>query len=303
MSQQQTRFGIGEWYGRSFVHLSPSERQKYAELQFLKKKERPDQPCLPRMHRDAEFIPCTKAGGVCSLRLYQKDDDSEEVSPVTGRKGVLRTVFPYRFEEHGLIYEWIGETLLEHSQPFVIGQVGFLRPHHPEKRSRKRFVGKIDNILVHPDADPLQWCALEIQSVYFSGGSMRKEFRKLREPNGALPFPAASRRPDYRSSGPKRLMPQLQTKVPALRRWGKKMAVVIDEGFYHALGEMDHVDDVSNCDIAWFVVRYEEEQNAYRLTQGRVQFTTLERAVEGLTAGRPVSLREFEARIRKKLKR
>jgi hypothetical protein len=43
-----------------------------------------------------------------------------------------------------------------------------------------------------------------------------------------------------------------------LRRWGKKMAVVIDEGFFRALGKMDEVKHASNCDIAWFVVRYND---------------------------------------------
>ena len=37
-----------------------------------------------------------------------------------------------------------------------------------------------------------------------------------------LPFPIGQR-PDYRSSAPK-IMPR-QIKVPALRRWGKKMVV------------------------------------------------------------------------------
>src|SRR5262249_29127554 len=75
-----------------------------------------------------------------------------------------------------------------------------------------------------PNADPLRWCALEIQAVYFSGKSMGREFAAIAQHEGlAIPFPAAHRRPDYRSSGPKRLMPQLQIKVPHCdgggRRW------------------------------------------------------------------------------------
>ncbi len=118
-----------------------------------------------------------------------------------------------------------------------------------------------------------------------------------------LPFPTKSRRPDYRSSGPKRLMPQLQIKVPWLRRWGKKMAVVVDESFFAALGPMDRVEHVSNCDIAWFIVKYRENGVQSKLTRGDVVLTTLERAVEGLTAGIPVSLEEFEQRIMAKLTR
>ena len=95
-------------------------------------------------------------------------------------------------------------------------------------------------------------------------------------------------------------MPQLQIKVPTLRRWGKKMAVVVDEAFFAALGPMDKVQEVSNCDIAWFVVGFEESKDGARLVRRFEQLTTLERAVEGLTAGKPVSLETFESRLRLK---
>ena len=131
---------------------------------------------------------------------------------------------------------------------------------------------------------------------------MGEDFSAIARHSGdTLPFPVGNRRLDYRSSGPKRLMPQLEIKVPSLRRWGKKMAVVIDEDFFAALSHMDEVADVSNCDIAWFVVRYEEVNGRAGLVPQRVVLTTLERAVEGLTAGQPVTLSEFERRIRLKM--
>ena len=76
---------------------------------------------------------------------------------------------------------------------------------------------------------------------------------------------------------------------------------MIDEDFFAALSHMDEVADVSNCDIAWFVVRYAEESGQAHLVPERVTLTTLERAVEGLTAGQPVTLGEFERRIRLKM--
>jgi len=98
-------------------------------------------------------------------------------------------------------------------------------------------------------------------------------------------------------------MPQLQVKVPALRRWAKKMCVVLDRSFYDELAGMEEVDDLSSCDIAWFVVRYDTSGDRARLERDVVHITTLERAVEGLTAGRPVSQEYFENQIREKLKR
>ena len=80
------------------------------------------------------------------------------------------------------------------------------------------------------------------------------------------------------------------------------MAVVIDEAFFRELGKMDEVRHPSNADIAWFVVSLREGASTATLEPAFVRLTTLERAVEGLTAGIPVTLPEFEARIKLKLK-
>ena len=99
-------------------------------------------------------------------------------------------------------------------------------------------------------------------------------------------------------------MPQLRIKVPTLRRWGKKMAVVVDRAFFDSVGEMDNVSDLSNADIAWFIVRFEEVAGSKysRLVRDEVRYTTLERSVEGLTGGKPVAKSVFEQRIAGKMK-
>ncbi len=187
------------------------------------------------------------------------------------------------------------------SAPDIATEVGFLRAE-----GSNADVGRIDMVLVEREscASALNWCALEIQAVYFSGRSMNEEFRDIRAYAGQRPpFPRQIRRPDYRSSGPKRLMPQLQIKVPTLRRWGKKMAVVVDKHFFASLGRMEEVDDLSNGDIAWFTVDFEEDDTGkrFRLVRENVHITTLERATEGLTGGAPVTLTEFEQSVRAKL--
>jgi len=206
-----------------------------------------------------------------------------------------------------MIYRWVGETVLNCAEPRVLKEIGFLEPPPPTEAQNEKSgesVGRIDKVLIVPEATPVSWCALEVQTVYFSGLSMKDEFSAiLNHPDNTLPFPVHTRRPDYRSSAPKRLMPQLQIKVPSLRRWGKKLAVVVDRSFFHAMGKMRTVPDISNCDVAWFVVKFEEAEGAYRLARDIVQYTTLEDSVEGLTAGVPVSLEVFEQRILKRLKR
>ena len=194
---------------------------------------------------------------------------------------------------------------IEH--PLVVREVGFLGAVSTDATDGATSddadeVSRIDEVLVVPGVDPLKWCALEVQAVYFQGDAMSRDYPAIAEHTSpTLPFPVGNRRPDYRSSGPKRLMPQLQIKVPSLRRWGKKMAVVVDRDFFDALASMGGIKDVSNCDIAWFVVGYDETGSQPRLVADTVSLTTLEQAVEGITAGTPVSLEVFEERIRRKV--
>jgi len=301
------RYGIGEWYGKIFAAMSTEERAALTELQFLEKRDRKTQPCPFKHGVISEASICSKIGGVCTLRLYESNPTTAVVSPASGVEGSLVTTCPHRFKQNGKIYNWIGEILLNTSNPIIASEVGFLKRSEgglcEAPQDAFEDVGRIDNVLVHPLDKPLTWCALELQAVYFSGSAMKTEFEAMRKLEVArLLFPVAHRRPDFRSSGPKRLMPQLQIKVPTLRRWGKKMAVVVDRPFFESLGKMEEVKDVSSCDIAWFIVQYEEKEDGRAELQPHVvKLTTLERAVEGLTGGTPLSLTEFEARIRAKV--
>lgn len=291
-------FGIGEWFGR-LVHTM-GEQEK---LQFAHDALNGNHASHICPYRSAAglSLPCNKAGGVCGIRKYLKDTESGSVRLAEGEDGVLRTVCPNRFHEAGLVEKWVGEVVLGDSDPIVVTEIGFLESVLEGKSSD---VGRIDSILVSRAMnDSLGWCALEIQSVYFQGGSMKSDFKHIIETKGlGLPFPTKRRQPDYRSSGPKRLMPQLQIKVPSLRRWGKKMAVVVDKAFFANLGNMDPVSHISNADIIWFVLDYRERDGTATLHPHSTHFITLERAVEGLTAGTPVSKEEFERRIREKVR-
>jgi hypothetical protein len=238
---------------------------------------------------------CSKKGGVCSLRQYSKD----EAAVVQPSSAPVSTC-PYRFLEGNLIFQWVGEVLLGTQKPVVISELPFLMGDRSEEKGDLDAVGMIDKVLVSAEGSVLKWCALEMQAVYFSGMSMENDFKYMRSWQGpGIPFPQAQRRPDFRSSGPKRLMPQLQIKVPTISRWGKKVAVVVDQPFWDSLGEMREVRDLSNSEIAWFVVAFGEPQvGRIPLTRHSVHFTTLSHAVEGLTGGSPISLESFERVLR-----
>lgn len=302
-SRPQLRYGIAEWYGISFPKLTVEKRKLFAHIQTQPKDLRAVQTCPFQSQMRGASVACGKEGGVCSIRIYEKTSVLGDAKPLEGSIAQVSTPCPQRFDEAGTIYQWVGKVMLGCENPLHPGQIGFL-DRLPSKSKVLREVGRIDNVLVVPGSQPLSWCAMEIQSVYFSGRAMQNDFKAIAKHEGhGLPFPTVSRRPDYRSSGPKRLMPQLQIKVPSLRRWGKKMAVVVDEAFFRSMGTMKSVEHISNCDVAWFVLKYAESENKFQLVPDEVHLTTLEDSVIGLTAGVPVSLQVFEQRIIAKINR
>jgi hypothetical protein len=282
------RYGTGELYGLDFAGLSAARIRKLAGAAFK------SQPCPFRNNS----LPCNKSGGVCSLRQFVKEN--AEVTPSEGAS--LVATCPVRFYDDNAALSWVGKTLLDTDTPLVLTELPFLMSTMGGDVNDPTPVGKIDMVLVHPDTANLLWCALEIQAVYFSGASMSKDFNVMKKWKGpGLPFPQGIRRPDFRSSGPKRLMPQLQIKVPTISRWGKKMAVVVDRPFWESLGTISEVDHISNCDIAWFVMDYRHDGIRFHMEPAGLHLTTLDRAVEGLTGGKPTSLAAFEKSLRSKL--
>jgi hypothetical protein len=210
------RFGTAELYGFDLAALPP---ERIHELSTAKNK---DVPCPFKPQETNKPPPkCSKKGGVCSLRQYARDD-SGTVSGI----GALVTTCPQRFLEKNLIFEWVGDTLLGTKAPVVVSELPFLMAKAEAEDEEAGAVGKIDKVLVSPEGAVLRWCALDMQAVYFSGKSMENDFQIMRTWTGpGVPFPRVQRRPDFRSSGPKRLMPQLQIKVPTISRWGKKTFV------------------------------------------------------------------------------
>lgn len=298
------RYGIGEWFGHLFTALPIDERQQFGEI-AQKTVKGANQPC-PFKKVDGKLALCNKRGGMCTFRLYECKDQ-KTTSDCSGEKALV-TMCPQRFLEDGLVHKWIGETLLGSETPQILNEFKFLminssntEPEEAAQDEEAKAVGRIDTVLVVEIVDHIEWCPVEMQSVYFSGHSMTPEFKMLAESNEELPLLLKARRPDWRSSGPKRLMPQLQVKVPTIRRWGKKLALVVDKAFYDEFGEAPQANDVSNADIIWFVVDYEISANNAKLIKHSLRMTTLERSIESLVGGEPITKGDFEKQIRDKL--
>ncbi len=311
-------YGIAEWYGYLFRTMDDATRKKFAE----QKSKLGAFPCpflhdVPRLGPKTKNLNCKKRGGVCSIRNFHDPLLGEDLN-----FGPITTTCPNRFLEGGTIISHIAREVLQCEEALVAKEIPF--PKRPTALTArlsvaetedeeddngqmsdqsgvidKEDVGKIDLVLVDPD-DHENWCAVEIQAVYFSGEKMSGDIAAMLVHSGnGLPGPTGARRPDFRSSGPKRLMPQLMIKVPTLRRWGKKMVVVIDSEFHGAMDVMESADHISNSDIVWVVVDFDESASGDRapLIVKKTVLSTLEESVKALTSGRPTTLPEFEAKL------
>lgn len=176
---ERRHYGIGEWYGRLFTSLTVAERKEFGAIGG---KKGHGLPCIPRSALGSA-ITCSKAGGVCSLGAYTMNPDG-----VAFERESLVTLCPYRFWEDGRIFHSVSKHVLKQESPvLIVKEVGFLQGVAPTGQDESGMigvaseeglvaggpdVGRIDMVLVRPESDPLAWCALEMQAVYFSGGSM-----------------------------------------------------------------------------------------------------------------------------------
>ena len=286
-----SRYGIAEWYGNPFIQLKPVERRTFASVALGESETR------PRCPFQANNPICRKAGGVCTIQLYEDGGNGRVGAPAN----LPVAVCPARFEQSNLLVEWLGEIVgFPPAQVSMAREIPFM-----ESIATGKPAGKIDLVVAREDTDRLAWYGLEIQAVYFSGPGMTSEFNQLKADDTAVPpYPSQVRRPDWRSSSAKRLMPQLQVKVPTLRRWGSKMAVAVDLPFFEAIGgpSPSFSQDLSDGDIIWLVPTLRRQKDgSFQLERGHWEVLTLEDSSEKLLAARTIQRSDFESILRAKL--
>ena len=241
-----SRYGIAEWYGHSFVRLSALERRQLAGVALA------SGSAPPCPFRDGGPT-CRKRGGVCSFQRYEEGEEGR-TGAAQGDPAIL---CPERFGEGHVLVDWLAEIVgIPASKVRLAREVPFMR-----STSTGKPAGKIDLVIARTAAGMLRWFGLEIQAVYFSGKGMTSEFERLLSDGDARPpFPNAIRRPDWRSSSAKRLMPQLLIKAPTVRRWGTKIAVAVDKPFFAGMGGPSQRvrQDLGDGDIVWMVPELHE---------------------------------------------
>lgn len=218
-SSTSLRYGIGQWFGLDPRQLPPGELQGVA-AQALAGGTR----ICPFHASIGRPRPCSKAGGVCALRRIGTDGALPD--------NQLVTTCPSRFLETGAIFREIGASMLGTSHVRVVNELPFLK--NSSESSGESSSGRIDWI-VQDSNDRTNWCAVEFQSLYFSGAALDIDMEDYAAGAAYPAYPKGRRRPDYRSNGPKRLGPQLGIKVPLLRSWGRQVAVVIDRYFFSCM--------------------------------------------------------------------
>ena len=286
------RYGIAEWYGEPFAEMAPSRRQELARIALG---EDESLPVCPFQHGN---VTCSKKGGVCSIQRYGVVSEEQLVDRIRTREGLPVITCPRRFEQNDLIPKWLAK-IVDFSDAFLAREVPFMRSTSTEKSA-----GRIDLVLANNKRidRASQWFGLEIQAVYFSGRSMSAEFSLLRKDDGRLP-PAttAVRRPDWRSSSAKRLMPQLQVKAPTLRRWLTKLAVAVDFPFFDAIGGQSAKpsQDMNDGDIMWLIPQISEQ---YQLEAVHWEVLSLEDSSKKLLAADTIRRDEFETVLSDKLR-
>ena len=234
--------------------------------------------------------PCTKSSktdpiGICSL-----SDQGEAAS-----------LCPVRFLEDGAIFRDAARLAFGSGAAFaVFPEIRILQIDDPEGVDRTRKIGKVDFVLAEVKAGQIvDFAALEVQAAYFSGLETRSALKHFIQ-HGHFGDLDVFRRPDFRSSAQKCLIPQLQLKVPVFRRWGKKFFVVVDSQFYKSLPSFRSTT-VANSELTWLVYPIRASGDNFAMTAVQPVFSEWADVENSLREGRAPDPSEIVAELQLKL--
>jgi len=289
-------WGICEWYGHRIEDMTPQQRKEAAK-DSLSDTRTPElgRPC-PFIQQLERGAPCNKAGGVCSIKPYGNDSGTAMPAATCPR----RLLAP---DANGRdVFDVLAEECFDLSSTdryAVVREVPFLAKLDQHGNERGAKAGRIDWILIADPDTTTEWIAVEIQSVYFSGGNMDVDFQKYVQKPQKLNVTDTNRRPDWRSSGAKRLAPQLAAKSPVMAQWGKKIAVVVDRGFFDEFAAFQHnALDFKDSEIVWVVVQYNSKMEIDIKVE---RYAKLEESITAIQATGPVKQHDFESELVKQV--
>jgi hypothetical protein len=77
-----------------------------------------------------------------------------------------------------------------------------------------------------------------------------------------------------------------------LHKWGRKMAVVVDENFFAQLPELEEVGKES-ADMAWMVYGFQKKGDRYSLRKKGIRYTRFEDALATITMPQVGNVNDF----------
>lgn len=209
---------------------------------------------------------------------------------------------PVRFRQNWIIVEDAAKFFFPAGAQWKILQEVRL------KDKQGKSAGNIDLVLASVDGDGkiIDFGAIEVQGVYISG-NVRNPFEYyMEDPSGRKDMNWKGQKnypgPDYLSSSRKRLAPQLIFKGGILKSWGKKVAVILDQGFFDTLPALEEVPK-DQAEIAWFIydLELDSRTNLYTLIRRKTVYTKFAESLEKITRSEPGKMVDFIDSLRKKL--
>ena len=212
---------------------------------------------------------------------------------------VAAAVCPVRFLENGRIFRDAANLAFgQHSNFEVFPEIKILKiPSTDSTREKK--IGKVDYVIGKVEAHEItDFAAVEVQAVYFSGTEMRTFFNKYIVGDN-VDINDSSRGMDFRSSAQKRLVPQLQLKVPVFRRWGKKFFVVVDSVFFSELPKFSTTSE-ANSEVTWLAYPIKKTGKDYLLNKPDIIHSEWDEVRNSLREGTPPDPSEILKELQRK---
>jgi hypothetical protein len=219
--------------------------------------------------------PCNKSSKTDPIGICSVSDGAEAAS-----------LCPIRFQDDGQIFRDAARIAFGETATFaVFPEIRILQVPDPKKSGGIKKIGKVDFVLGRIDeSEVTDFCAVEVQAAYFSGTETRSVLTYFMK-NKNFGTLDTFRRPDFRSSAQKRLIPQLQLKVPVFRRWGKKFFVVVDSQFFRSLPDF-RTTTPANSELTWLVYPLERQGEVYRMQDVQPAYTEWADVETSLREGR-----------------
>jgi len=211
---------------------------------------------------------------------------------------MLATICPVRFLEAFRLFKDAAKLAFGDGATFVAApEVRILKVNG----AKAKRIGKVDFILSRVDdagnVTP-DFAALEVQAVYFSGRELRSTVRRYLQ-TGELDQ-TAMRRPDWRSSIQKRMMPQLALKVPRIRNLHRKFFVATDSVLFGNIPQVRQVPSFENSEVTWLVYPFTNSGQKFVMGEPEIKFTEWEAVLTALREGEPLSRDEIVSEVARK---